>query len=398
MSTNQARRSTTQLAAGLESQSQSRKENGIEVPQNQATATDLTITNKRSLKANMPSENETTAMSYSSPSRGKQPLSQKYLNSLFNSSETVESLADSKPRAADLSLLYASVESLGSVGSLGLWRSNDISNIFGNNDFSNIFASSEVSKMPPLQTSVNPYSSLDAALVFASIDSMPLKSLDGKPDGEVKSQDIGIFGSRDWLGIYEGTHHDIAYGLGKDLFRTVDGTPKRAKSKWNEAYLSALQGPDAQETDLKTETSKPEQVEKTASDKQNKGKKRRGEPNEKIYVEPIPSDIISGRGGKSNSWPGNMRYREVIEEAKPAYNEGQKFEKTIKSQEVVDLLLKEGRRFLKLEESPGPHKGEYYLMTKNQARKKAGQALREENTPESRRRKREFYANRQQQN
>ena len=83
----------------------------------------------------------------------------------------------------------------------------------------------------------------------------------------------------------------------------------------------------------------------------------------------------------------------MIEENKDAYNNGAKYEKTIKSQEVVDILLSEGRRFLKLEEGSGPHNGDYYLMTKNQARKKAGQALREENTPESRKRKREYYAN-----
>merc|ERR1712232_1330590 len=119
---------------------------------------------------------------------------------------------------------------------------------------------------------------------------------------------------------------------------------------------------------------------------------KRWEPKQKIYVKPTQKDIISGRGGKSNSWPGNERCRAAIEGAKPAYRDGQKYEKTIMSHDIVENMMAEGRRFLKLDDS-GPHRGEYYLMTKNQARKKAGQALREENTPESRKAKRDYYAN-----
>lgn len=318
---------------------------------------------------------------------------------------------------SDLSLLFASVDSIASVGSLDLWK---------NKDLTNLFASFENTKWPlgaSKGNDANPFASIDAVAglisaanphtivpqvfasrdgIFASIDPLSFKSLDHVPlsfksldyvvpPPDTKSSNVGIYESREWLQNYEGSHTDIAYG--KELFRASQLAPIKAKrSKWDEAYHQALQVPGIQPAPEAHQRSQTKITLKKIATKK-KSLSKRGEPKKKIYVEPKETDVISGRGGKSNGWPGNERYRAAIEDAKPAYRAGAKFEKTIKSQEVVELLLSEKRRFLKLEES-GPNAGSYYLMTKNQARKKTGQALREENTPESRRKKRAFYANR----
>ena len=114
---------------------------------------------------------------------------------------------------------------------------------------------------------------------------------------------------------------------------------------------------------------------------------RRSDPKTKDYVEPTEFDILSGRGGKSNNWPGNERYREAIEDAKPRYRQCAKYEKTILSQDIVEEMMQEGRRFLKQDDS----NGRWFVLPKLAARRKAGQALREANTPESRAEKRERY-------
>jgi hypothetical protein len=145
---------------------------------------------------------------------------------------------------------------------------------------------------------------------------------------------------------------------------------------------------------------------------------RRVEPREKEYVIPTDDDILMGRGGRSNNHPGNERYRQAIEELKPKYRCCEKYEKTILSQTLVEDLMKEGkkkpnnyfgcirtylslwshflasfsssgRRFIKLDEGTRS----WYIVPILVARRKAGQALREENTPEARKEKRERYAN-----
>lgn len=284
----------------------------------------------------------------SGPSPGKQALTGKQLSALLASSETRNTI-----NTADLSLLYASVDSIASVGTLEFWKSKDLSGLFASSDM----------KMPPLTVSAPApvakpsFTSIDALhnfvpQIFASNDSL-FTNIEPLPFKSLELQGLEVFTKQ---------------------------SEKPKSCKWLGLYEKGLRMPDAPDT---VTEQKPLPVLK----KPKKAKtQKRGEPKEKIYVEPRSIDIISGRGGRSNNHPGNKRYREVVDEMKPAYKEGQKFEKTIKSQEVVELLLAEGRRFLKLEGD------RYFLMTKNQARRKAGQALREENTPESRKAKRDFYA------
>ena len=101
-------------------------------------------------------------------------------------------------------------------------------------------------------------------------------------------------------------------------------------------------------------------------------------PHGKIYVDNIrESDVLCGRGGRSNHHPGNKRYRRVISEMRYMYrNTAAKSNKTDLSRAIVDHVCQYGGRFIKKEESSG----RYYVLTRGEARKKTSQALREAKT------------------
>ena len=103
--------------------------------------------------------------------------------------------------------------------------------------------------------------------------------------------------------------------------------------------------------------------------------------------EPQPEDVLYGRGGKANHHPGNKRYLDLKERMKARYRAVAKKEKAQVSQELVDAVRDWGGRFLKQEVKDGS----WFVVPDAVARKKAGQALREDNTPESRKRKRDKY-------
>lgn len=98
-------------------------------------------------------------------------------------------------------------------------------------------------------------------------------------------------------------------------------------------------------------------------------------PQRKVYVDTIrETDVLCGRGGRSNHAPGNKRYRRVISEMKQTYkNTEAKSNKTDLSRAIVDHVCQYGGRFIKKEESTG----RYYVLTRGEARKKTSQALRE---------------------
>jgi len=108
----------------------------------------------------------------------------------------------------------------------------------------------------------------------------------------------------------------------------------------------------------------------------NKGTSKNGHRNRLIYIDKVrDSDVLCGRGGKSNNHSGNKQYRRVIDEMKITYkNTEQKLKKTDLSRHIVDYVYKYGGRFVKKEISTGKH----YLLTKTEARRKTSQALREQ--------------------
>ena len=118
-------------------------------------------------------------------------------------------------------------------------------------------------------------------------------------------------------------------------------------------------------------------------------KKRKRRPRKKIvpevkeYVEPTHLDVLLGRGGKSNHHPGNKRYREEVQNLQSWYlGVEDKNEKTDLSQCLVDYVHSYDGRFLYKDEIG------WYVVPNIISRRKASQALREDNDAEKRAAKR----------
>ena len=120
-----------------------------------------------------------------------------------------------------------------------------------------------------------------------------------------------------------------------------------------------------------------------------KRKPRKIIPENKEYVETYTdADVLFGRGGRSNHHPGNKIYRDIVTEKQPFYRSCDKNEKTRVAQSIVDAVTIDGKgRFLELDKATGM----WYLVPNIVARRKVGQALRENNTEEARAAKREKY-------
>ena len=83
---------------------------------------------------------------------------------------------------------------------------------------------------------------------------------------------------------------------------------------------------------------------------------------------------LLNKTGKSNHHAGNKKYRQVVSEMKRTYQStGAKTAKTDLSRAIVEHVVGYGGRFIKREEA----NGQYFLLTKAQARRKTSQALRE---------------------
>jgi hypothetical protein len=87
-------------------------------------------------------------------------------------------------------------------------------------------------------------------------------------------------------------------------------------------------------------------------------------------------DVLCGRGGESNNFVGNKKYRKIVNERKEAYRSiplKQRKAKTAFVRSIVQHVNNCGGRFIDLDESTG----RYYVVTMEKARKKTSQALRE---------------------
>lgn len=95
-----------------------------------------------------------------------------------------------------------------------------------------------------------------------------------------------------------------------------------------------------------------------------------------VYFEKLrDSDVLCGRGGRSNHHPGNKRYRQVISDMKNTYRSTEKkLKKTDLSRTIVDYVHSYGGRFVKKDAASGT----YIALTRSEARKKTSQALREQ--------------------
>lgn len=100
--------------------------------------------------------------------------------------------------------------------------------------------------------------------------------------------------------------------------------------------------------------------------------KPRREVNMTCSIEPTDDDVLLGRGGFTNSHPGNIRFREKALELRPWYEASDKEQKFQISKLLLESVTDNGNRFLEKGED-----GLWYEVVGDGARKKASQALRE---------------------
>jgi hypothetical protein len=110
-----------------------------------------------------------------------------------------------------------------------------------------------------------------------------------------------------------------------------------------------------------------------------------------LFISNLPKDVLFGRGGRSNHHEGNKVYRDIVTQHQQHYRSCDKNEKTKVAQGIVDYMQNEvGARFLEFDRETC----RWYLVPNVVARRKVGQALRENNTEEARAAKRAKYQGR----
>jgi len=103
-----------------------------------------------------------------------------------------------------------------------------------------------------------------------------------------------------------------------------------------------------------------------------KSKKSRPRSISEYVITPTDNDILFGRGGYTNTNPGNIRFREEALELRPHYELLTKAEKYDISVVLIETMKNEKRRFLEKASD-----GKWHEVDDKGARKKASQALRE---------------------
>jgi hypothetical protein len=66
-----------------------------------------------------------------------------------------------------------------------------------------------------------------------------------------------------------------------------------------------------------------------------------------VIYDPLPNDILLGRGKPLQQRPGNVRFREMIDKHLYMYEQGEKGAKSVATAYIVHLVNEEGGRFLK---------------------------------------------------
>ncbi|KAL7426455.1 hypothetical protein ACHAXH_000613 [Discostella pseudostelligera] len=89
---------------------------------------------------------------------------------------------------------------------------------------------------------------------------------------------------------------------------------------------------------------------------------------------PSTHDVICGRGGKANTHPGNISFRNEAKKLREWYDSSSKSEKFTISSYLVDIVRERGGRFLMRDKNVP---GRWLEAESGDVRKKASQALRE---------------------
>lgn len=106
-------------------------------------------------------------------------------------------------------------------------------------------------------------------------------------------------------------------------------------------------------------------------------------PGTEPVMDPLDNDVLFGRGGMTNSHPGNRRFRDVISLHRPDYIRAQKMDKPSVAAKIVRAMRSGpmGGRFLKKKDD-----GKWYDVGDRAAMEKTSQGLRERTNAEKRQR------------
>ena len=88
-------------------------------------------------------------------------------------------------------------------------------------------------------------------------------------------------------------------------------------------------------------------------------------------------DVKFGRGGGTNRHPGNLYFRKLVSQARPAYLIAKKPQKGQISRQIVSTIRANGGRWLKMDTGGGTRSRTWEDVGDDEAAKKVSQALRE---------------------
>jgi hypothetical protein len=282
--------------------------------------------------------------------------------------------------------------------SMGVDQTTFMSNVFKSGD---LFKSGDTLKSGDIFKSGDLFKSGDifkSGGMFKSGDTFKSGGGSATVTGMINSKIPDVFTSRDWAPEYEPEHHDVAdvrgvFGSNGDAKDVLDPTVSisaipEGGTDWG-ALLDrkltpavhvvggvvpvqvkpALPGPPKNQPPIRIRD------------------RAKWDPEVKEYVIPTHRDVVLGRGGGTNHHIGNKTYLEAKETIQERYMHASKNDKTVISQELVDIITARGGRFLKLDDKLN----KWYTVPNIVARRKASQTLREVNTAAKRAAKRTKY-------
>lgn len=177
--------------------------------------------------------------------------------------------------------------------------------------------------------------------------------------------------SADWVGDF-GREQAVPLGpVRPSLFDEKENSDRKLWVSPPPTYTVPLAQSPATASSTRQSTKKSSSLKAKKSSSKKKKKPKRAIDEGHICV-PTDDDILFGRGGYTNSHPGNIRFREKALEFRPVYERSSKEEKYNISQMLLEAVTSEGARFLEKGQD-----GEWHQVIGNGARKKASQALRE---------------------
>ena len=210
----------------------------------------------------------------------------------------------------------------------------------------------------------------------------------------LRSNDSNLFHSGSWAPQLLQSHEDVDY---RTVFPPPQGPVTRQRSGNANAAASEQKPPAVAAAKAKTAPTAAKHAPVAAAAKPAPAVPRKQAPKRKRsssvltrnYIQDSVSDVdvLMGRGGRTNHHKGNENYLRIKERIQPRYLAAAKEDKTAISQELVDAILLQGGRFLKLDALTE----RWYVVDNQVARKKASQTLREINTQAVRAAKRAKY-------